>query len=50
VHHAQAAFFLDRWRFWGVELSAENKSLIKGKHIIMENIGFILFAGNTPQN
>jgi len=34
----------------GVGLLAKNKSLIKGKHIIMENIGFIVFVGNTPQN
>jgi hypothetical protein len=40
--------------FWtggglGVGLPAENKSLIKGKHIIIENIRFIFFAGNTPK-
>jgi len=44
VHHAQRGEFLDSWRFWRVGLPAENKSLIKGKHIIMENIGFIVFA------
>lgn len=47
--HTQAAFFFGQVAVWGVGLPAENKSLIKGKHIIIENIRFIFFAGNTPK-
>jgi hypothetical protein len=49
VHHAQTTNIWTAGGFGPWITCYKKKSLIKRKHIIMENIGFIVSAEDTPQ-